>query len=68
MDYISHNKKYIYRILAESTMLEESEIHTIHIILGTRKGIQNTQSIIHNESYLTTIFIAGNWDQNENGN
>ena len=48
-------------------MLEESGTNKIKIIEGTQKGMQNKQNRIQNRSYLTTIFIAANWDQNNNG-
>ena len=52
-------------------MLEESGIHIIHIVGGTRKSMHNTQTIIQNESDLIEIYIAyidEKWDQNEKGN
>ena len=39
-------------------VLEESRIHTIHIIGGTHKGKQNTQTRVQNRLYLTPIYIA----------
>ena len=31
-----------------------------------KKGMHNTQMRIQNGLYLTTVYIAKNWDQNEN--
>ena len=52
-------------------MLEESIIHTIHIVGGTWKSMNNTQSRIQinsNLSEIYTAYIAKKWDQNEKGN
>ena len=49
-------------------MLEESGIHTIHIVVGTRKVVHSTQTRIQNESNLTAVriaYIAKKWDQNK---
>ena len=48
-------------------MSEETVIHKIQIFGGSRKGMQNMQTIIQNKPYFTTIYIAKNWYQNENG-
>ena len=48
-------------------MLEKLKIHTIHIVGGTHKVIHNTQTKIQNGLYLTTVYIAKNWDNNKNG-
>ena len=66
MEYIIQNKKYINRIKAEITLLGEPGIHTIQIVGGTQKGMHNAQTRIQNKSYLTTIYMAKNWDQNKN--
>ena len=47
-------------------MSEEYAIHIAQIVEVPQKGIQNTKTIIQNGSYLTTIYIDRNWDQNEN--
>ena len=52
-------------------MLEEFEIHTIHIVGGTQKGMYNTQSRSKNNSNLTAIYITyidRKWYQNEKRN
>ena len=51
-------------------MLEESGIHTIHIVGEIRKGMNNTQTRSKNELNLTMIYtacITKKWDQNEKG-
>ena len=47
--------------------MEEPGIHKIHIVEGNWKSMHDTKMIIQNKSYLTVIYTARNWDQNENG-
>ena len=48
------------------SMLEGTVIHTIRVIGGTGKGMHDMQTRIKNKSYLTAIYISGNWDQKYN--
>ena len=52
-------------------MLQESGIHTIHTVGGTRKGVHNIQTRIQSKSNLSatyTDYIDKKCDQNHTGN